>query len=585
MSSLVGKPASFFIVPSRKLLGANNILRARDEEGIKVGPVVPNADNNGLLIPLQSGFPETATGLPPAKAGRVVAQERDVLLLGGGSARDAEWVQKPADDAETLWRGVDDPRQMWGFHNAGLSRSCALVYASRFRRLVWANIDQSSDPPTLNVSYRNVDSDVYDTITVNSSIDLGERVPDAITDLHNLRMVELRDGTILAVVRVTFDVSTSGTDRDFDIYHSPDGGLSFTRIAKRVLQKAGASPGIDLSDQFSLAVAGDFIRISFVNNSQVVRSAISSDRGVTWTFAANIDTPTCGTLASTTNPHPHNSVGVDDQGGFLLAFWNGTAVRHASARGTSGWTFLANSAQIPPASPVTMIVQARAMGWIWEWFTWHNTGTGAAGWRIQRRRPEDVFKDFTASPVWEVMEPMSDEPGRTQNPAGGVAVWAGDRFAFIWKERNSGGTELATLQFCYSLGWTQRSIGIARLSDDLNDASDLGSSNAYIPMWRENWYPTRGTPGSPTGSLWALVTAGGGTGLGATDGVTYNTLANTDAAYAQWTFAHAMGRQRNWTRAVRRFMPPVRDSVGTRPEPVVQRCNEYRSVMPICGWQ
>ncbi len=527
--NLAKKPVSYFVVPSKLLLGANNIERVTTEAGVKVGSIVPQADNFGLLIPLQTGFPDTD------------AVDRTMRLLNAGSARDAEWIQRPLADLDTEFLGVDDPRQFWGFHatsdqTAIASDNIAMVYASKFRRQVVANIDDTVNPPVVGIQYRNIDTDAYDEWTT-ASFTLKELVPTS--DKNNCRMVELRDGTIAMAVLIQYSSAGGNLALDFDIYHSADGGKTFTRVAARVFIKTNPPFSIDVVDQFSFAVAGDWLRITYTESSGDLGTIVSSDRGITWAFAANVSTITIGDNLSTTNPGPHSVVGVDDEGGFLLVFLDGANnAFHASARGAGGWTNIASSAQSPPIGTFSCFFQARAMGWIWEWHTWLDTAGGAAGWSIQRRRPEDALESFIVGPAWEIMEPMSDEPGRVHTPSRGQAIWAGDRFSLVWANRTGAGAEINLMSLCYALGWNDRSIGIVQLIDDLNSASDVGSAGAYVPMWREAWYPTRGVPGIALGSLWTTSATGTpGTIAVNMDRIRYQTFANGDTAYSEFIVA------------------------------------------------
>ncbi|NRA04282.1 MAG: hypothetical protein HRU00_16965 [Myxococcales bacterium] len=521
-----GKPGSYFIMPDQQLVGEANVLSVTSESGPYTGAAGANTNNLGKMIPIQ--------------AGRLGTDAEDLvykLVAPGGRGR-AEWIWRRQDDTGSDFFGANDPRMFYEWHSPITSTvpgsdNCATIYASEFRRLLVIGIDDTTATSTVIVAYRDVDTDGYDEWTT-TSFSLTNKV---LAGHHNCQLVELADKRLALIVRVISTEDTAGTD-DFDVYHSLDGGLTWTLVAAQIAFRAGLTdavvsgspgerPNSRRNAQIRVAVSGEHIRLAWVEDTfGIIRTLYSADRGISFKeLSGGITTGLVPT--DTDDVNPFDLVGVGTTGLFLLMKMTGVAGevnQHTARRDAIGYT-TAVTTTTPASVAVRQILLIDTPDWVYN-FTWYDDR--AAGiidaWMIRRSRPETA-NDFAS---WEENPKMANQQGTLTVPCRVSARWMGNAIFFYGARKNEGtGTDIVDGLGYYWGGWSQRSFG------EFGPSTRLDSAGANLVLFEHLWHQGCGRPDAAGASVWVETTAGGGsasvsmdsmelTGVGAADVVRYS---------------------------------------------------------------
>lgn len=493
MAGLANKPGEYFILPDRKFVGAANLVSATSQASPSPGPVTPSSGNRGLVFP-------TVSGSLTANADDL---QFSVLRAGGPGKGEFGW--KHATDAADQWRGADDSRRFWGHHapfttTTPGSDNCAAAFASAFRRLVVCNIDGSTD--AVDVRYRDVDSDAYDDWT-QVTFNLDDPVAGG---HHNAAMIDLPDGSLMLVVRVT------GTVTDFDVYHSADGGSTWARVSEGIVNAFNtpdaAFPTHTLACQIRLCRSGEFIRLCWINGSGNLRTFLSTDRGISWQRLTDglASSATIYDTGAVDDPQPFDLVSVDDAGSFLISYASDfNDVSHQYASGDGDWNYITVGVVVAPGD-VYAVALVRTPEYIWEYIYWSDAGSSNAdGYTIRRVRPSK-YLDYTGATGlgWEeVSEAQPFTTGITYAPGRWTATWAGDRVFHFGSRRNSGSgfDDIDLPHAFYHGGWTRRSLWRNRATKPLQDIEST-------PLYSDFWTTECGVPSAPAGSAWASAGTG-----------------------------------------------------------------------------
>lgn len=518
MPSGAGKPSQWYIHPDPTLRGAENIVSVTSEAGPYPGAVVPDATNLGQLVPVVSGALSAA------------AVDIDIRVHEAGGIGVAEYLWREV--GATDWKGVDDVRRFWGYHSplstAPGSDNCAMAYSTAYHRLVCFHGTSSST--TGLIKYRDIDADRYDEwtsyapgLTLDTALAAGD---------HNARMIDLPDGRLMLVVRVG-----TAAPYDFDVYHSEDGGLTWQRISRAIVDRfcLGTGPTHNLDSQFQLARAGEFIRLVWVNAAATVITLVSSDRGASWAKLTNGDTAFNTTDADDT--YIVNLTGVSESGEFLLALVTAaTTVKHYYAVGDNDWTNDA-SGDVTSVQNAKQIVFIQTPEYVYEFIYWSDEAAGVNdGWTVRRARPAQ-YLDFTnASGIgWEEIQIANTyDCGIAYMPGRLSTCWAGNQIAFMGARRSEGGgTDIDRASGWYQGGWTTRSIYRAAPSKSLDDLT--------LPFQSRVWTCECDEPSVPAGSPWVKTVVAGGLATATMDYVLLASVAAGDVVRYSRTIAPGAG--------------------------------------------
>lgn len=433
--NLAGKPSQRWMVRDYQI--RNSVSSVTSEDGHRIGLVVPSSSNMGGLAPIVLGDPNSST-----------ESTITLQLVNSGSLTDARWIWKSNSDG--IYHGWNSDLYMWGFHapaGAG-NQGATIVYSSIFRRIVVITVDS----PSIRVSYITL------TTRPNSSTDwqsLTFSPTNTVdTNQHALAACELRDGTLLLLVR-------RSVDGDFDLYRSSDGGATWSLATRSLVfsqlgfTSAGAVHGVNDPSTFDtfitprMAASGDWVRIVVGTNTGSLLTWTSSDSGASWQYSglltAAVDIDSDLSAVQTNDIQPFALVGVDETtGAFALianpAFAGDTNKIHL-------WYATRDNAWSNPgdlfSSPTIDTTPRSYMAWtdpyyLWVWCYAVDTAIND-GW-YAFRCPRDRILD---SGSWEGVARLNPDTSNSpqtfdQNgnatrlsPSQVTAIWADDRVAVV----------------------------------------------------------------------------------------------------------------------------------------------------------
>ena len=507
-----GKPDQFIII--RDPLVEGTVVSVDSEQGPRIGLTVPDAGNIGSLAPLISGEPDTTT-----------EAVLTVRLNSGGGLETAEWVYKSNDDA-VGWVGAHHELHSWGWHTATPQNhtGAIAIYSSVFRRIVVLSYDTAAE----NVSsrwlglnerpdYKNDWEDNVSSFTPRN----GVRTAD-----HSLAGCELRDGTLLLVVRQKQQNSSPtniSQEGDFDIYKSVDGGVNWRLTVESIIQRFHRV-NISMDSDFvpRVAASGDWVRLVLQTDTGSQYTLISSDGGSTWLVGGQLGTPIGMEVLTDQSQDvcPMALVSVDDQSGGFLMFGNprttgaGNRVGIWYATRDSDWEELSISdlavgtAPSLPATPRAYLAY-RDPAFFWLWVYVADPGSAEDGWHIFRARRESFLEDDS----WEYYEEPITLRGATRlAPTQSQALWVEDRAMVLSYlqdiEVSSPYSRKSDEAFVYWIG------GFSRRPSSVDYERNNGLTGSG-GIERLHWNASMGEPKagatSSTQSAWLSTIAAGGT--------------------------------------------------------------------------
>lgn len=488
-------PSQWWLIRDPLLVG-EDVITAASEYGPRLGFVVPADDVQGTMAATAFGEPDDDT-----------AQDISFKIVKGGRAPVAEFAYRP--DSEE-WRGYHSDLYEWGHHcplPATHPDGAVLLHSRVHRRVLVI----SSGTSTVMVSY--VDANARpggqsDWTTSTFTPDNG---------LHQggcaLAGCELQDGSLLlGVRRATLNASNSDPESqgDWDLYRSTDGGLTWSLLFENMLQYLGYRAN-DFTEAVvtRIAASGDWVRWIFVDDSTIVITAVSSDRGTSWEATADLDTSDVGAILTDQNfdVFPCDLVAIDEAGTFLFVTDPNGGANQAQiwyATRSDDWTASSklSTVSIIPGQPRNFVF-VKDPYWLYLWVG--GWGSGISGsWTLWR-----VVRESAISGTWE--GPWSD-PHRLRGavrlaPTQVQATWVGDRAAMLYYlQDTSGGTpyphETDRPVLFWLGGWSSRPANVDFVRQD-------GAHESV------HWDYSQGQPAggvtSATQSQWVNTIASGGT--------------------------------------------------------------------------
>jgi len=526
--SLAGLPDTYMIFPDPKLT-RSSVASVTSQSGPGPGDTVSASANLGRLLPVQSGTYQVA------------AEDLVLKLQEGGGVDKATYVWKQDSEADTEYRGVDDPRYWWGFHDAnrgaliGPNNSTAVYHRLSNRIFLYTGKDVSGTGK-IAVGYRTPEQR-YDDWTFTTT----QSTEKTFVGSHNMAAIELPDGRIMVVQRV--DGDPFGPAKDFDVYHSED-GLTFTRVSKSIVERFDTSTAAvhNNSSQIRLAISGEYIRLCFVDTSDNLITYVSQDRGISWkrlTDSNNLTAIsfTIGDTGDTDDNIPFDIEGVNDNGNFVLVYLSSgtayTVVRLVgnqdqdwSAPGTLSFDILDTSIAIKA------ICMVRGPTYLWVFLFAYDVTLGQHAWTMIRVKREDYLK---LGAEWQKQD-RSEYDGTEEYPGRIKAIWAGSQVVFWGSAKTeAAGTDTSDGSCWMMGGWTNRSLGSRLPSDDFATytAKDL------MPIW---WVAQQLEPSASTNTTWTKATVGAGAGSGQQN---HLVLTGTNAADAV-NYTYIFGSDPGW---------------------------------------
>lgn len=480
-------PGQFLILPDPAFTAEAVESISDNGDGRYAGMATPLSTNSGGMIPIQTGTPDTDTEL------------RYRLIRAGSMYDAAEYIWRRGTETDGDWYGQNDERRFkWNHKPFGAASAlygygtCAL-FSTTYKRILlftWSEVGA-----VWNIAYR--------TLSGIGTADPTSWTPTTVTferagrtgALNQIAGWELPDGTLQVVV-------TQGSDTvaDLDLYESTDGGLTWLRVARDLLQAWHDGP-VDV-DRLRASSSGEWIRVAWIDSSGATLSTMaSSDRGSSWTKVTNV-TPAGGWFDNSETDDAYGGafdlVGLDSPDGqFLLVSVAATAPTSLSfsfAAGTDAWVSDSDFTQTMVGHKRLCAVKTADTIQVWQTRDDGGTFAGWRAWFINR-------KDATDSE--NLREPGSLLPqyGGTQrySPANICAVEGGGAIVWLWGllEPESALTLRGDIVCQYMAGWSRRPIHRLEVK---------GTASAVL--WNTAWDAAQGAPGSSSAASTATPFVG-----------------------------------------------------------------------------
>ena len=527
--AMAGLPAAYLVFPDPKLNRAG-ILSVTSEAGPYPGSTIAGGSNLGRLLPVQSG--EYTIG----------AEDAVLLVKESGLAGKATYVWRNDADGADTYRGVDDPRYWWGFHDgkwAALlsSKNTSAAYHRATNRVLLYAGNNITSVGKIGVGYRQPD-DRYDdwTFPGNTNTEKTFAAGD-----HGLAAVELPEGRIMLVQRV--DGNAGGPTYDFDVYHSED-GITITNVASSIVERYDASTAAvhATAAQIRLAVSGEYIRLCFATTANNLVTYVSQDRGMSWKRLVDSNAlPSPFTMANSgdaDDPVPFDLVGVNDRGDFILFYRTGTyQVARQIAHQDEDWTVpgVLTFALLDTTLYVKTISMVRCPTYVWI-FVYGYDADGVSGgeheW-MMLRVPHGGY--LSLGNEWQ-RQNRSEQDGAAAYPGRLKTIWGGSQFVFWGSAKDETTGTDTTKGSCWLMGqWSNRSVGARPPSDSFASyqAKDL------MQIW---WVCQQLEPSVGALTTWTKATVGTGV---ATASQEYMTLTGSAAADAV-NYSFVFGADNGW---------------------------------------
>lgn len=518
--SCADKPSQSLIIPDVLISGRDDVVSFPIEKGAVPSVSVPSIENLGRAFPLQSGNLDATTG------------NFEYLITKAGGLYSGEYVYKSQTSFE--YRGAHDPRRIYGYQSpdvptAGVS-NLSICYSDEYRHIVIGKIDTATSTFDRFMRIKAEFQSVYGPWVVAPPMILKNPVASG---EHNLAMSTLSDGRLMAVVR-TEDASGF---IDFDVYHSTDGGFSFTLVSEKIIRNFttdGVYGTHVLTSQIRMAVSGEYITLCFQTGG--LNTWLSRDRGITWQRVTV--SPVAGDFIIGSIPDPEDSFpfdieAVDDSGTFLLCYLNPGSPNETInrvRRADGPWGLVVTPSTFAHPSTVRSVMLVKTPDYIWQITFFCDAGTGtSSGWNFRRanlQNWENWASVFPAFPGWEDVQYPHSLYNVERYPTKLKGVWTGDSISFYGGLKDAVTGAGIPIDFYFVQGgWDTRSVGRVGPAIRL-DQAPVSTLNVAT------WNTFIGDLGRPL-SYWDQLTAAGGSLILGGDRIRFESPGGlTDQAHA-----------------------------------------------------
>lgn len=307
-------PQQYLVLQDPLWDGAASVLRVTSEGGRAAGPMTPAVTNQGSVVGFLEGSPVDDTALSMRARGGPVGGSGGWLYRTDSETTVADW--KAMNCLTTYWR-QDSVSALFRFSGHDV------VYSTVYRRLLVALVKSVSE---IRVYYKDTD-----TVAVGGwayvSIVTGD-CADPATPYCGMGICEVGDGTLLLSYQQ--QDQTTGF-YNLTTYSSGDGGLTWTRLGARVLNKAVGATGAmgSCQGQHQMEASGDWVRVVFLKEdssgagaaASYLQTVVSPDRGASWVGAGALSCSSWKAPFGYPGSFPVAMVGVGDASGtHLLAY-------------------------------------------------------------------------------------------------------------------------------------------------------------------------------------------------------------------------------------------------------------------------
>lgn len=369
-------PDAFLLFHDNVLAGADQVVSVTSEAAPRTERATANTTNQGGTWPLAfllATATEYAFDVRQSRAG------------SPGVSKFGEWIWRPSGG--TQWYGVNDLRLLRTPHDpltsvVGDYKSPLALFSTAYHRVLlflW------SSGTTWAIRYRDASAS---PISWTSATVEWTRADDS----QALAGWEDRDGSLHLLVRWTTDDSYL----DFDHYLSEDGGLTWTRIGRNLLENAlgyySRPTGIS---RLMARRSGDFVRFCFVNESSACKTLVSKDRGASWEVLDDLS-PTNN--SQTYDPFAFDFASVEDEAGsFILHMKTAAAVvTRYLGTGSEDWVSLGT---LSSQTNTKRIAMATGPDRLYA-FYFQDDGSVFTGIHAYHQRKEEVLTSFIDAGTW-----------------------------------------------------------------------------------------------------------------------------------------------------------------------------------------
>lgn len=460
-------PDPHFILPDDQLTGIDALDSITSQEGPRPGFSEPLTANLGTMVPITSGWPSTAYALT-------------YQIQHSGGLYEGEWIQKDDADGAAQWFGTNDFRLIRAPHDpfggaANQMIGSTMLYSTVYDRLLLIS-KETSDDTTYNISYRASGGNPQNWTTTTFTVSRGSSAEVSIEGWED------RGGVLHLLTRFT----NRDDNIDFDHWASTDGGLTWSRIGRSLLERSLGKFSLPTGiRRMRVQRSGDYVRWLMVDGSGDCTVLLSRNRGASWTSLG--DGGISSSLYAKGNTYDEYSidmVGVGDESGTFIihTFHSQDVVTYYAA---SGDDHFASTGTLTGETSSKRILLARGPAKIYAMYS--RDDPEFTGWKTFHQNRNAALDTPTQAGIW----PATDDIGyyfpfaQFMIATGGTLwFWGGIMDDFAGAVRQQGSA------FFGLLDWDRRTI------------HDTGYSAATTgKIWTRYWVSLFGHPAQNGGPI------------------------------------------------------------------------------------
>lgn len=312
--ALAMAPVQYLLLQDPQYDGSQSLIRCTSQGGRAAGPVDADTSNLGSVVGVLEGTPSDDT-------------ELSFRLRGGAVGGSGGWVyRKTTETTSADWKALNALTALWrqdGVTTTDRFSGHDIAYSTRYRRVLVAYIKSTTE---IRIYYKSTDvvgTGGWSYVSIVTSDNANPA-----NAYCGLGMEEAPDGTISLVYQQEDQVTHF---YNITTYSSTDGGILWTRVASRILNKATNGSGAlgNCQGQHQFCFSGDWARCAYLYQDSTgvgaglsnLYTIVSPDRAVSWKSAGILVTFPWKAPAGYPGGFPIAMVGVGDASGtFLLAY-------------------------------------------------------------------------------------------------------------------------------------------------------------------------------------------------------------------------------------------------------------------------